>query len=51
VSDLSVTEIVTAEWISAMSHDLNVLSVDDGFELGQLAFEHVLDHTQQQRVV
>ena len=30
-----------AEWIRANNHDLSVLSVEDGFELGRLAFEIV----------
>ena len=46
-----VTQESAAEWISANNHELKVLSVEDGFELGRLAFEHVLDHTQHQRVV
>jgi len=46
-----VSQEAAAEWISAKNHELNVLSVGDGFELGRLAFEHVLDHTQHQRFV
>ena len=46
-----VSQAAAAEWISAKNHKLNVLSVEDGFELGRLAFEHVLDHTQHQRHV
>lgn len=46
-----VSQESAVEWISAKNHDLNVLSVEDGFELGRLAYEHVLDHAQRQRVV
>jgi len=46
-----VSQESAEEWISAKNHELKVLSVEDGFELGRLAFEHVLDHTQHQRVV
>lgn len=31
-----------AEWISANNYDLNVLSVEDGYQLGRMAFEYVL---------
>ena len=32
------------EWISAKQHDLKVLSVEDGFLLGRMFFEHTLEY-------
>ncbi|MCH8047982.1 MAG: alkylmercury lyase [Planctomycetes bacterium] len=39
-----VSQESAAEWIAVKNHDMKLLSVEDGFELGRLAFEHVLDH-------
>ena len=40
-----VSQESAAEWISEKNYDLKMLSVEDGFELGQLVFEHVHKHT------
>jgi len=42
-----VSPEAATKWISAKNPDLKVLSVKDGFELGRLAFEHVLAYTVQ----
>ena len=39
-----VSQELAAKWISTNNRDLSVLSVEDGFKLGRLAFEHVLEY-------
>ena len=36
------------EWISANNHDLNVLSVKDGYKLGRMTFKHVARFAEHQ---